>query len=207
MHGNPRGARRANPDSLLTDALEEAGKQPVVEVGHWNDQVDQPESIWDVEPTYKPSLERPLVYHVFGHVRDRQTLVLTEDNFFDFLLHVNRGEWKIPETVAAALSKNALLFLGFQTDEWGFRVLFRTIMSQPGRSPGGRKPHVAVQIDPEEGSSLDPRRAKRYLEQYFEDEHINSYWGSIDKFVKELSFVWEQSLRGAVSHAPLRTAS
>lgn len=127
----------ANPDSLLTDALVEAGKQPVVEVGHWNDQVDQPESIWDVEPTYKPSLERPLVYHVFGHVRDRQTVVLTEDNFFDFLLHVNRGEWKIPETVAAALSKNALLFLGFQTDEWGFS---RSLQDdhEPARPKPGR---------------------------------------------------------------------
>jgi hypothetical protein len=183
----------ANPDNLLADALEEAGKQPVVELSRWNDQADLPPSIWDQEPGYKPTAERPLVYHVFGQLRERQSLVLTEDNFFDFLLRIDKGSFKVPEAITAAWSKNALLFLAFQTDEWHFRVLFHTIMNQPGRSLGDLKPHVAVQIDPEEGSSLDPRRARKYLEQYFDvGGHISTYWGSTEKFMRELWFVWQQ---------------
>ncbi|GAC1322201.1 MAG: CHAT domain-containing protein [Chloroflexota bacterium] len=184
----------ANPDNLLAEALVEAGKQPVIELCRWNDQADLHAPIWDTDPDYKPTPDRPLVYHIFGQLRDRESLVLTEDNFFDFLLQINgngNGEWKIPPVVTAAWSKNALLFLGFGPDEWTFRVLFRMIISQPGRSLRDRKPHVAVQIDPEEGTSLDPRRAKKYLEQYFTDEQINTYWGSVDRFSRELWTQWQ----------------
>lgn len=182
----------ATPDTLLADALIEAGKQPVVELCRWNDQADLPAPIWDTEPSYRPTPDRPLVYHVFGQLRDRASLVLTEDNFFDFLLQVNAGgEWKIPSAVTAAWSKNALLFLGFSPDDWTFRVLFRAIVSQPGRSLRDRKPHVAVQIDPEEGTSLDPRRARKYLEQYLTDEQIKTYWGSVDRFTRELWQRWQ----------------
>lgn len=184
----------ANPDNLLAEALVEAGKQPVVELCRWNDQADLPPPIWDTDPNFKPTPEQPLVYHIFGQLRERQSLVLTEDDFFDFLLQVNAGgEWKIPPVVTAAWSKNALLFLGFGPEDWTFRVLFRTIVSQPGRSLRDRKPHVAVQIDPEEGTSLDPQRAKKYLEQYFTDEQINTYWGSVDRFSRELWIHWQGS--------------
>jgi hypothetical protein len=178
-----------NPDNLLCDALVEAGKQPVVELGRWNDQVEI-DSIWDSEPDYKPTVERPLIYHVFGQLRTRESLVLTEDNYFDFLLRVGTSQWRVPDVIAAAWAKNALMFLGFQMDEWSFRVLFRTIMSQPGRSLGNKKPHIAVQIDPEEGSSLYPQRARKYLEQYFGEEHITTYWGSAERFMQEIWAAW-----------------
>jgi len=184
-----------NPDNLLCDALIEAGKQPVVELGRWNEDVEF-ESIWDTEPDYKPSVDRPLVYHVFGQLRTRESLVLTEDDYFDFLLRVGTPQWRVPDVVAAAWAKNALMFLGFQMDDWAFRVLFRTIMSQPGRSLGNKKPHIAVQIDPEEGSSLLPQRARKYLERYFGEAHITMYWGSADRFMRELWAAWSQSRPG-----------
>ena len=76
-------------------------------------------------------------------------------------------------------------------DDWNFRVLFRSMMSQEG---GGRRrgyTHVAVQIDPEESRILEPERARRYLEQYFGDASISIYWGGAHDFVKELQQHWE----------------
>jgi hypothetical protein len=182
----------ANYDNLLCDALVEAGKQPVVELGRWNEEAEF-ESIWESEPDYKPTVERPLVYHVFGQLRTRESLVLAEDDYFDFLLRVGTAQWRVPDVVAAAWAKNALMFLGFQMDDWSFRVLFRTIMSQPGRSLGNKKPHIAVQIDPEESNTLLPQRARKYLEQYFGGEHITTYWGSAERFMQELWAAWSQS--------------
>ena len=183
----------ANPDNMLSDALIELKRKPEVEVYRWSEALAPTETIWDREPTYKPTVERPLVYHMFGHLSQPESLVLTEDNFFDFLLRVKHDEGKIPQTVTAAWSRSALLFLGFQIDEWRFRVLFRTIMSQGGRNLSGARPGVAVQIDPEEGSNIDPRGAKKYLEKYLGDKRIIAYWGNADKFARELWFIWQQT--------------
>ena len=88
----------------------------------------------------------------------------------------------IPGVVRRALADTALLFLGFQMDDWNFRVLFRSIMSQEGRGRRRGYAHVAAQIDPEEGRILEPERARRYLESYFQDADISIYWGSAEDF-------------------------
>jgi hypothetical protein len=97
----------------------------------------------------------------------------------------------IPGVVRRALADTALLFLGFQLDDWDFRVLFRSIMSQEGRSRRSKYAHVAVQIAPEEGRILEPERARQYLERYFQGAYISIYWGSAEDFVQELHRRWK----------------
>ena len=50
---------------------------------------------------------------------------------------------------------------------------------------------VAAQITPEEGRIIEPERARRYLEKYFQDAHLSIYWGSAEDFVQELQRHWE----------------
>ncbi len=91
-------------------------------------------------------------------------------------------------------------------EDWNFRVVFRSVMGEQGSTLRKRSPHVAVQIDPEEGSSLDPRRAKQYLETYLGSDNISVYWGGTEQFVREL---WRQTGQdgAAVASRPLvRTA-
>jgi hypothetical protein len=54
-----------------------------------------------------------------------------------------------------------------------------------------------VQIDPEEGRTLEPEGARRYLETYFKDADISIYWGSVEDFVIEL-----QAQRAAQEEKP-----
>jgi hypothetical protein len=75
---------------------------------------------------------------------------------------------------------------GDLTTSWEFRVLFRSIMSRERRGRRKRYAHIAVQIDPEEGRIQEPERARRYLENYFDDADISIYWGSAEEFIKEL---------------------
>jgi hypothetical protein len=190
-----------NPDNLLADALQEAGKDPQVELCRWNDQRQSDEDEEDERPpsvlddkNYRPSMERPLVYHLFGHLREKESdlVVLTEDNYFDYLIGVHKNTAAIPKKVLRVLVNSGLLFLGFQMDDWSFRVLFRHIMSLEGGKLRNQPSyhHVAVQIDPEAGRIMEPELARRYLESFFRDAKITIYWGKVERFVEELRQQW-----------------
>lgn len=180
-----------NTDNLLTVALKEAGKDPQVVLCPWNEYVEQVETIYDRDPGYFPTAERPLVYHLFGRLDVRESIVLTEDDYFDFLIGVTSNKDLIPKVVRRALTDTALLFLGFQLDEWGFRVLFRSILSGQGGGRRDQYAHIAAQINPEEGRTLEPERARRYLENYFyKGADISIYWGSTEDFIQELQTRW-----------------
>ncbi len=176
-----------DPSPLLTQALTAAGKDPQREICRWNSDAEFLPSIYDENPAYRPSEQQPLIYHLFGILEEPGTLVLTEDDYFDFLIGVTSNKDLIPAVIRRALVDAALLFLGFQIDDWNFRVLFRSIMSREG---GGRRrdyAHVAAQISPEEGRILEPERARHYLEEYFQSEDISIYWGNVEDFTKELA--------------------
>ncbi|HWQ83658.1 MAG TPA: CHAT domain-containing protein, partial [Anaerolineales bacterium] len=176
-----------NHDGLLTSALKDAGKDPQPVLCPWNEYIEQIESVYDREPDYFPTPERPLVYHLFGRIDEPDSLVLTEDDYFDFLIGITGNKDLIPSAVRRALADTALLFLGFQMDDWNFRVLFRSILSQQGGSRRDRYAHIAAQVEPEEGRNLEPERARSYLENYFaKGADISLFWGTPEDFVKEL---------------------
>jgi hypothetical protein len=84
------------------------------------------------------------------------------------------------------LADTALLFLGFEIDDWNFRVLFRSIMNQESGNRLRDYTHIAVQIDPEDGLVLDAGGTREYLESYFQGASISIYWGSVEDFMKDL---------------------
>jgi hypothetical protein len=178
------------------------GDEPVPDPADWafrvaddpderrrNEVAGWPTSVFDRERGYRPSAERPMVYHLFGHHARPRSLVLTEDDYFDFLIGVTRDKDLVPVGVRRAFADSSLMFLGFRLDEWDFRVLFRSIVNQEG-DRRSEHTHVAVQIDPEEGRSMEPDRARRYLESYFQDSNVTIYWGSTESFLKELRDAW-----------------
>jgi hypothetical protein len=179
-----------NPDGLLVEALREAGKQPEVGLCPWSEKADWSESVFVRDPDFRPSVPRPLVFYLFGRLDDPRSLVLTEDDYFDYLIGLTRNNERIPAVVRRALVDTALLFLGFRLDDWDFRVLFRSLMAQGGRDRGSDYAHVAVQIDPEDGRYLDPEGTKRHLQRYFQDTYISIYWGYVDDFARELFERW-----------------
>ena len=109
---------------------------------------------------------------------------------FEYLMWINKVEAQIPSVVSKAWSANALLFLGFQMEDWSFRVLFRSILNEDRRQRRREHKSVAVQITPEEGTLL-PDRAHRYLIEYFQGADMGIYWGSADDFAKELGQRWQ----------------
>ncbi|NTW01461.1 MAG: CHAT domain-containing protein [Oscillochloris sp.] len=173
----------ASPDSLLVRALAEVGRTPLVASYPWNDQIDT----MDDPDCSEVTANRPLVYHLFGQLTDPESLVLTEDDYFSYLMSLSRNRNLVPKIVRGRLTETSLLFLGFRLDEWSFRVLFHSVMNREVQNRRRRNTHVAVQIDLDEHQAAKPDQARRYLERYFGDADISIYWGSAEDFLRELA--------------------
>lgn len=111
----------ASPDNLMLKAFAEAGKTP--QQGHYNFR----------EPAAPrlamPTSERPLVYHLFGHYEDPQSLVLTEADLIEFIVSIVKGSPPVPDQVRHVLAdaEASFLFLGFGFQHWYLRVLLQVM--------------------------------------------------------------------------------
>lgn len=173
-------------NNLLAEALVAAGKEPKVAICRWYEGAESLPDVYDENRGYVPSEREPLVYHLYGHISDLDSLVVTEDDYFDYLIGITKNKDLIPEDVRSSLVNSALLFLGFRLDDWNSRILFRSLMSSEGRGRRRRFANVAAQILPDEDRIEEPERVRRYLDEYFEDANITIYWGSVDDFVRDL---------------------
>jgi hypothetical protein len=184
-----------NPDRFLEQALIDAGKKPESWVCAWNPELAKkyaPEGLAKLYPpgAREPTREAPLVSHLFGRFDDSDTLVLTEDDYYDYLINTTaKPDALIPDRVLRAQADSLLLFLGFDMDDWSFRVLLRTITRLPGwrRDKYGS---VAVQMTPEEGRMRDTERGRAYLEKYFGKDKISIFWGNLEDFLQMLRDRW-----------------
>jgi hypothetical protein len=176
----------ANFNNFLADALRRAKR-------------DVQEQVFSASPlpvdTRVASSAQPLVYHLFGRLDDDASLVLTEDDYFDFLIDFSRERERIPAAVRSALANSSLLFLGFNLNHWDFRVLFRSLLKEQSNQRRRKQLHVAVQVDPDDDQITDPDRAREYLEAYFEnfaESDVSIYWGTSEDFLTELHGRWKE---------------
>lgn len=167
---------------LLQDALQDRDppKKPVTLCFPWTDRAE-----WDepAEPD-EPTVERPWVYHLFGRIDTLESLVLTEDDYLEWLTAWIEKQSIIPPAVKAALIKNSLLFLGYHLDDWDFRVVFQSIKSFRGNRMGTRS-HLGVQLRPETGM-IEPEAAQKYLESFFGEDKVSIFWAETSQFLDEL---------------------
>jgi len=177
----------ANQDNMLEALLEDQGKEPVTGICYWNDDlVHDPEPVFEPLGDERPTPDKPLVYHMFGHLDDPNSLVLSEDDHFDFLTGFARNKEHVPGVVRAALATTALLFIGFKLEDWSFRVLFRALRSGEGTAISDRLSHVAAQVEPDEGRIIDAEGTRRYLRKKLGSANISVFWGDAESFLTAL---------------------
>jgi hypothetical protein len=175
-------------------------KQPVSEIFYWDDTLHHIPSLYDKEPDYQPTPARPLVYHLYGLDSYPESLVLTEDDYLDFLIKVASPEVRhstqqraIPSSVLKALAGTSLLLLGYQVYDWEFRILFRGIIRAMNDSRANNSnvaESILMQIEPGQGHA-DPGRVKEYLIKYFDQSRFKVYWGDVTGCTRELWQLWK----------------
>jgi CHAT domain/SIR2-like domain len=178
----------ANPDNILELALRKHGREPLAMYSRWNKSLEDADTIEASSRLVEISVHRPLVYYLFGRTNLPKSLVLSEDDYFEYLMWVNNPAAKIrlPEPVITSWRDDALLFLGFQLDDWNFRALFRSILYGDRRRSIRDYPSVAVQLQPG-GGYLNAESARRYLADTFRNDQVDIYWGSGEDFLGELN--------------------
>ncbi len=133
-----------NYDDFLMQALQR-DRAPTRELCRWNTLVSgQPSPLSETDPT----VPNPVVFHLHGHIGVPESLVLTEDDYLDFLVNTSLDQELIPPRVQAALAGASLLFVGYSLEDWSFRVLFRGLVGSVEKSL--RRTSVTVQLPPPE---------------------------------------------------------
>ena len=189
-----------NYDSFMYLALKDRKHDPKRELCRWNGFVQQNmKSVFGDDKNgtdYTPTSANPLVYHLHGHYDIPQSLVLTEDDYLDFLAQISSNHSLLPPAIRTALSCTALLFIGYSLSDWNFRVLFRGLVGSLGASLGYQS--VAVQLAPQsiDDSEKGRESAINYLNVYFEKIQkirMRVYWGDIKEFTSELRQRWDKA--------------
>jgi hypothetical protein len=176
-----------NYDDFMFQALTRRLRDPKRVLCQWNkavkDYVNDNPTILEKDPTYKPTVANPVVFHLHGYVPVAESLVLTEDDYMDFLVNISTDSNLIPAPVARALTGTSLLFIGYRITDWNFRVLLRSF-DQFMESSQNRL-HVAVMLLP---PSLESTKEKvqDYLTKYYANIDVRVYWGTAREFLKDL---------------------
>jgi hypothetical protein len=177
-----------NYDNSMASALTMRYRYPSLEVCRWNTYLRENEkSIFDIDPNYIPTANNPFVFHLHGNLKKSESLVLTEDDYLDFLVSISNNSDLLPKYIRKAMFSNSILFMGYRIADWNFRVLFQSLLAK-----SLARGHIAVMMEPEyEGVSREQQEnAQKYLENYYARLQIRVYWGTFQEFAAELRRRW-----------------
>jgi SIR2-like domain/TIR domain len=197
-----------NYDHFLEDALARSRrirKQPQSDFFRWSDELIryfkglEVSSVFE-DAQYKPTEERPLVYHIHGDIKNPQSMVLTEKDYFEFVINTNKEEAQdIPSILRKEIATSSLLFIGYSVDDIDFRTIFQGFLTflDSMLAKGKREPSVAVQLPPEI-SKKGKAKMQRYLEQYTRNlyPNVHQFWGDTSDFITELDKRWRDFKQG-----------
>lgn len=170
-----------NYDNFMTQALLKQNKDARQELCRWNRYVNDLPSAFD--NGFVPTIANPVVFHMHGHNPVAESLVLTEDDYMDFLVNISVDDKLIPPVIRTALTGTSLLFIGYRIADWNFRVLLRSLSRY--MEAGLQRTHFAV-ITPPSASEELRVKAQEYLSEYYENIEVKVYWGTAADFVREL---------------------
>ncbi len=174
-------------DDFMVQALTLAEKDVKSEICRWNKSLSDNSSIFS--DGFSPTVANPVVFHFHGLTDNLDSLVLTEDDYFEFLMNVSKDRTLIPPRIEKAMTGSSLLLLGYRLSDWDFRVMFHLLASYLEIATS--RTHVAVQIAPvaDEAPQDQRKRVQGYMDLYFERYkklNIRIYWGTSGEFLQEL---------------------
>lgn len=177
-----------NIDNFMTAALRRVGnREPQRRHCLWHED-DREIDLTGKYGNLIGSLEKPLVFHLFGHdeapVRYQ---VLTEDDHLDFLRMIAFDlRFRIPELLRESLKDSTLVFLGYQVADLDCRVLFRGLVKQLGLD---RSSHNFTVWQFPESDRAREHDVKKFVEQCSTGPDT-IYYGSARQFLTELRDRW-----------------
>ena len=188
-----------NYDKFMELALsKDRSKSPQSEFCRWNDELLKYARTFGIPSVfnkkgYEPTPVNPLVYHILGDIEVPKSMVLTEKEYLQFMVELNKNEdIIIPTKIQKKLQKSSLLFLGYNLEDINFRSVFQGLLNFLGfLSAEERKICIAVQSPPTI-SNKDQLKMQKYIDQYITNVfQIRVSWKNLSEFLIELDKRWQ----------------
>lgn len=177
-----------NYDQFMTAALTDRNRDAKREICRWNALIRKDPSKFD--DGFEPTVANPVVFHLHGHTERSPSIVLTEDDYFDFLVNISRDADLIPQRIQKAFMESSVLFIGYGLADWNFRVLLQGLSRFMEKGLG--RTHFAVMLPPEVPDSEEQqKKATAYLSSYYENIDVKVCWASATEFCTELRARWD----------------
>jgi hypothetical protein len=185
-----------SPSDFIERALKMEGRSPRTQVCFWTGEMT------NIHSEHRPiadganaDISRPVVYHLYGLEEYPKTLVLSEDDYINFLISIggdtDNTHPKVPLYLRGAVGESQLILIGFRLSDWDFRVLFRLMMDyRTGLSPRG----MLIQLQEREREASN-ENALKYLQSYFGRRAFDIAWSEADSFVQDLWNDWSARTR------------
>ena len=181
-----------NYDNLLFSAIEHhgqgSGRKPAREICKWNSSLSVQLNHFKRGFEFRATTQTPVIFHLHGHISVVESLVLTEDDYLDFVINMSRNlEEVLPLRIQEALTGATVLFVGYRLADIDFRLLFRSLLGNLTNSI--HRMNVAVQL-PYDDAHPNKEKAEAYITKYFGKIEVRVYWGTARQFAKELWDRW-----------------
>jgi hypothetical protein len=186
-----------NYDLMMEEALKIQGKEPRSEICRWNDELRNVElipTVFDKKTNYVPKPSTPLVYHFHGSIDFPASIVLTERDFFEFVINTNREKEQdiIPAFLRREIVNSSLLFMGYSLEDIVFRSIFQGALSFMSTAPRNTNNIAVIQLPFNQNDILKKQKVQEYLEKYTAKMFkIVVYWGDTNDFIEELQIKWK----------------
>ncbi|HJQ71737.1 MAG TPA: SIR2 family protein [Blastocatellia bacterium] len=177
-----------NYDRLMERALEEAGRKEVYSLHQPTkgfspaQQARIPDELADFQTAIKEK-NGVVLYKIHGTFAgdkesDQSHIIITEEDYIDFLNIIGRENVGIPNTVKATMVNSTLLFLGYSLEDWDFRTIYKGLIeSLPDHQ---QRISFAIQKDPPE-----------FWENFWQDKKVVIYNVDLYEFAAELEERYE----------------
>jgi hypothetical protein len=183
-----------NYDSSMTDCLQHAGKAVRRERCYWYNRFAETSSV--SMRHLPPSVQAPVVYHWHGNGDDVDSLVLTEDDYINFLVALARSRSLIPPLIAGAAAASCLLIVGYRLADINLHVILRSLDTT-------LRPFSIFVRYPESRQTLSDERAcaqEEELTRYLGGGRVSIYDGCARDFAVELREKWHDFTGGRDGH-------
>ncbi len=132
-----------NYDDFMSMALTHAGKMDhVCDYCRWNAELlEKPRKLL---PDFDPTPGQPLVYHLHGILDEPESIVVTEDDYIEFVRKIKPED--LPHRIVRAFAATSLLFLGHRLEDFSFRTVYKGLIDATSRV--NRRQSISVQLQP-----------------------------------------------------------
>jgi hypothetical protein len=184
-----------NYDHLMEEALRNRGKDPITEFCRWNSSIikyakSAQVSFVSDDRRYNPTPANPLVFHLYGDMDHPISMVLTEQDYVDFMLNMSNLDAKsfvLPNVIQKSFAVSSQLFMGYSINDMNSRTMFRTIANFSGAVESPLS--ITVMHTPVSGytNNQNSSQMQKYLEKYTKGMFkLNIYWYDLFMFLVEL---------------------